>query len=64
MLSTYIFKKTMNIRSFYDVVIYNTNKEPVGFVGVQFCSDKIKDINKDAVKKFAWCVENKLLEES
>lgn len=64
MPSTYSFKKTMNIRSFYDVVIYNTNKEPVGFVGVQFCSDKIKDINKDAVKKFAWFVENKLLEES
>ena len=43
------------------MVIYNDNKEPVGFVGVQFCNDTIKEINKDEVKKFAWFVENELL---
>lgn len=62
MPSTYYLKKSMNIQSFYDLIIHNTNGEPVGFIAVQFCSEDIKDINKDAVKRFAWFVESKLLE--
>ena len=62
MPSTYNLKKSMNIKSFYDFAIHNTNGEPVGFVAVQFCSDDIKNLNKDAVKRFAWFVESKLLE--
>ena len=62
MPSTYNLKHTMGIKGFYDVVIYNANNEPVGFVAVQFCNDKISSLNKDAVKKFAWFVENKLSE--
>ena len=61
MPATYSLKHGMGIKGFYDVVIYNDNKEPVGFVGVQFCNDTIKEINKDEVKKFAWFVENELL---
>ena len=62
MPSTYNLKHTMGIKGFYDVVIYNANNEPVGFVAVQFCNDKISSLNKDAVKKFAWFVESKLSE--
>ena len=62
MPSTYNLKHTMGIKGFYDVVIYNANNEPVGFVAVQFCNDKISSLNKDAVKKFASFVENKLSE--
>ena len=62
MPSTYALKNTMGIKSFYDVVIRNDVGEPVGFVAVQFCSSDSHFVNKDAVKKFAWFVENKLSE--
>lgn len=62
MPSTYTLKSTMGIKSFYDVVIRNEVGEPVGFVAVQFCSSDSHFVNKDAVKKFAWFVENKLSE--
>lgn len=62
MPSTYNLKLSMNIKSFYDLVIYNEKREPVGFVAVQFCNNNIKSLNKDAVKKFAWFVESKLSE--
>lgn len=62
MPSTYALKSTMGIKSFYDVVIYNEFGEPVGFVAVQFCDGVQNTINKEAVKKFAWFVENKLSE--
>ena len=62
MPSTYALKSTMGIKSFYDVVIHNEAGEPVGFVAVQFCNSDSHFVNKDAVKKFAWFVENKLSE--
>lgn len=63
MPGTYNLKKSMGIYSFYDVAIYNENKEPIGFVAVQFCSKKdCKNIDKDIIKKFAWFVESKLSE--
>lgn len=62
MPSAYNLKLSMDIKSFYDVVIYNKKREPVGFVAVQFCNNNIKSLNKDAVKKFAWFVESKLSE--
>lgn len=62
MPSTYNLKKSMSVQSFYDFTIHNTNGEPVGFVAVQFCGGDIKNLNKDAVKRFAWFVESKLLE--
>lgn len=52
----------MSIQSFYDFTIHNINGEPVGFVAVQFCGGNITNLNKDAVKRFAWFVESKLLE--
>lgn len=62
MPSTYELKRTMGIKSFYDYVIHNDVGEPVGFVAVQFCGKDAHFVNKDAVKKFAWFVENKLSE--
>jgi len=62
MPSTYSLKKSIGVMSFYDVVIYNDKNEPVGFVGVQFCGENKKKIDKDSIKKFAWFVESKLSE--
>lgn len=62
MTSTYNFKKSMGIKSFYDIVIHNEDNEPVGFVAVQYCHKKSKLINEDVLKKFAWFVETKLFE--
>lgn len=62
MPSTYALKSTMGIKSFYDVVIRNQAGEPIGFVAVQFCNSETHLENKDAVKKFAWFVECKLME--
>lgn len=60
MPSTYSLKHGMNVTSFYDVIICNSDNEPVGFVAVQYCDGKVHAVNKDAVKKFAWFVESKL----
>ena len=62
MPSTYALKSTMGIKSFYDVVIRNEVGETDEIVAVQFCSSDSHFVNKDAVKKFAWFVENKLSE--
>lgn len=63
MTSTYNIKASMGIKGFYDVVIHNTNGEPIGFVGVQFCNKNASNLDKDIVKKFAWFIEMKLMEE-
>ena len=60
MPSTYSLKSNMNVSSFYDVIICNKYGEPVGFVAVQYCDSQSHNVNKDAVKKFAWFVESKL----
>ena len=59
---TYSLKNTMDIKAFYDVVIHNSDNEPVGFVAVQFCNQEVNSIKKDVVRKFAWFVELKLSE--
>lgn len=62
MIGTYNIKSSMNIKGFYDVVIHNEDREPIGFVAVQFCNRDASNIDKDVVKKFAWFVEMKLME--
>ena len=39
MNSTYHLKKDQGVRSFFDVVIYNKNKEPIGFLAVQYLTE-------------------------
>ena len=63
MTSTYNIKSSMGVRGFYDVVIHNANREPIGFVAVQFCNKDATKLDKDIVKKFAWFVEMKLMDE-
>lgn len=62
MPATYNFKKSMDITSFYDMVFYDKNHEPVGFIAIQFCDGKKHKINAEVIQKFAWFVESKLLE--
>lgn len=42
MPSTYSLKKSQSIKSFYDIVITNKNKEPIGFLGVQYVTNHRK----------------------
>ena len=62
MTGTYNIKSSMGIKGFYDVVIHNEDREPMGFVAVQFCNKDANNVDKDIVKKFAWFVEMKLME--
>lgn len=62
MTGTYNIKSSMGIKGFYDVVIHNEDREPIGFVAVQFCNKDASNVDKDIVKKFAWFVEMKLME--
>lgn len=39
MTSTYNLKKDQGIRSFYDVIIHNKAKEPIGFLAIQYLKD-------------------------
>lgn len=39
MNSTYHLKKDQGVRSFFDVVIHNKNKEPIGFLAVQYLTE-------------------------
>lgn len=61
MPATYSLKHSMDITSFYDVVINNKMGEPVGFVAIQYCDGVHHEVNKDEIKRLAWFIESKLL---
>ena len=39
MTSTYHLKKDQGVRSFYDIIIHNKNKEPIGFLAIQYLTE-------------------------
>lgn len=39
MTSTYHLKKDQGVRCFYDIVIHNKNKEPIGFLAIQYLTE-------------------------
>lgn len=57
--ATYSFKKNMQISSFYDTLIYNEDKDPVGFIAIQFCENKYK-VDKSEIQKVVGYVEAEL----
>ena len=59
MPSTYELKKSMQVDSFFDMVIRNKDGHPVGFVAIQFTKNTY-NIDKAIVQKLVWFLEEKL----
>lgn len=47
MASTYNLKKDQGVRCFYDIVIHNKNKEPIGFLAIQYLTENKINFNHD-----------------
>ena len=63
MTSTYHLKKDQGVRCFYDIVIHNKNKEPIGFLAIQYLEEnKIKFNNneKNEILKLKFFIEENL----
>lgn len=59
MPSTYNFKKSIGLKSFYDIAIEDKNGHVIGFVAVQW-DEIMPDINNEDVKKLAWHLEESI----
>lgn len=47
MQSTYSLKREQGIKSFYDVIIYNKAKEPIGFLAIQYSQENMINYKQD-----------------
>ena len=47
MTSTYHLKKDQGVRSFYDIIIHNRNKEPIGFLAIQYLTENKVNFSHD-----------------
>ena len=47
MTSTYHLKKDQGVRSFYDIIIHNKNKEPIGFLAIQYLTENKVNFSHD-----------------
>lgn len=63
MPSTYSLKKHQGIKSFYDIILTNKDKEPIGFLAVQFVNrtkDKFTIEENNEIVKLKGFIENNL----
>lgn len=63
MTSTYYLKKDQGIRSFYDIVIHNKAKEPIGFLAIQYLTEnkvKFNNDEKNEILKLKFFIEENL----
>ena len=51
MNSTYHLKKDQGVRSFFDIVIHNKNKEPIGFLAIQYLEENKVEFNQDEMNE-------------
>ena len=51
MPSTYNIKKEQGVRGFYDIILENKNKEPIGFLGIQYVNSSHKTYNNNEKKE-------------
>lgn len=63
MPATYQLKKEQDIKSFYDIILQNKNKEPIGFLAIQY--SKINSVNfnqeeKNEILKLKFFIEENL----
>ncbi len=63
MPASYSFKKDQEIKGFYDIILQNKNKEPIGFLAVQFKeTDKVNfdEQAKNEILKLKFFIEENL----
>lgn len=60
--NSYEFKKTLGIKSFYDIALRNEAGDVIGFVAVQWNDLMPKDTDPETVKHLAWFLEEKIKE--
>lgn len=58
--NSYEFKKSLGIKSFYDIAIHNTVGDTIGFVAVQWNNRMPDDVNPETVKHLAWFLEEEV----
>lgn len=58
MISTYEFKNSIGIKSFYDVAIHNKVGNVIGFIAIQWDKGTKANINTDEIKKLVWFIED------
>lgn len=51
MPSTYNIKKEQGVRGFYDIILENKNKEPIGFLGIQYVNSSHETYNNNEKKE-------------
>lgn len=51
MPSAYNIKREQGVKSFYDIVLENKNKEPIGFLGIQYVKNQQKEYSTDDKKE-------------
>lgn len=51
MPATYELKKDQNIASFYDIILNNKQKEPIGFLAIQYSKTKCVNFNQEEMNE-------------
>lgn len=51
MTSTYNLKKDQGVKCFYDIIIHNKSKEPIGFLAIQYCTENKVNFNHNELNE-------------
>ena len=60
--NTYEFKKSIDVYSYYDVAIRDKNNNIIGFVAVEWASERPDDIDVIQIERLAGFLEDKVNE--
>ena len=61
MPSTYNFKKSIDVDSFYDIAIHNKEGNIIGFIAIHWFSKENMKVDKDTINQLVWYVEEHLI---
>jgi len=61
MPSTYNFKRSIEINSFYDIAIHNKEGNIIGFVAIHWFNKNNMEVDKDVINQLVWYVEEHLI---
>lgn len=60
--NTYEFKKSIGVLSYYDIAIRDDKNNVIGFVAVEWGTERPEDINEEDIQHLAWYMEEKVKE--
>lgn len=60
--NTYEFNKALGIHSYYDVAIRDESGNVIGFVAVEWGTERPKNLNEEHIQHLAWFLEEKIKE--